>query len=75
MERNEQIFFQKKTNPPVYMRNELRLRAIGWWILRDGLVWFGLVFYYIHTSFLDVLAWAQCDKRGCDVLLLPFLCF
>jgi hypothetical protein len=42
MERNEQIFFQK--NPPVYMRNEMRLRAIGWWILQDGLVWFGLVF-------------------------------
>jgi hypothetical protein len=36
-------YFSKKNPPPVYMRNELRLRAIGWWILRDGLVWFGLV--------------------------------
>jgi hypothetical protein len=34
-------------------------------------VWSGsdLVFYYIHTS-LDVFAWAQCDKRGCDVVSL-----
>lgn len=52
------------------MRNEMRLR--DWLVdLWEGLVWFGLVFYYIHTSFFDVLAWAQFDKRGCDVLSSP----
>lgn len=48
----------------------------GLWICGIGLVWFGLVFYYIHTSILACFAWAQCDKRGCDVLfsyLLPLL--
>lgn len=68
MERNEQIL--KKA--PVYMRNEMRLRELAGGFcgnLVSGLVWCFTTF----TRPFGVLAWAQCDKRGCDVLYLFFL--
>lgn len=51
----------------------MRLRD-GWFVdLWDwsGLVWSG-VLLHTHVHF-GVLAWAQCDKRGCDVLFYLLL--
>lgn len=48
----------------------MRLRD-GWlveFVGRSGLVWSGVLTY----TRIYVLAWAQCDKRGCDVLLFYF---
>lgn len=70
MERYEQIL--KKA--PVYMRNEMRLRELAGGFcgnLVSGLVWCFTTF----TRPFGVFAWAQCDKRGCDVLFISLLSF
>lgn len=55
--------------------NEIRFLREGWLVdLWHGLVWFRSWCFttYTHVN-LGVLAWAQCDKRGCDVVSLSFL--
>lgn len=64
---------KKDNRKPFFLlirENEIRFLREGWLVdLWYGLVWFRSWCFttYTHVN-LGVLAWAQCDKRGCDVV-------